>query len=48
MMWKPRVVKDRERGGWRVVGGKRWGTWREAYESARRAAGRMAGREVPC
>lgn len=45
-MWKPRVVKDGS--SWKVIGGKRFGTWAEAYASARRAAARFAGREVPC
>lgn len=45
-MWKPRVVKDGS--GWRMVGGRSFSTWREAYDDARRAAARFAGREVPC
>lgn len=48
-MWKPKVRQDRVSGRWYLVGTPgRFATWREAYESARRAAGRFAGREVPC
>lgn len=48
-MWKPRVVKDRLLGLWRVVGsGRHYRSWREAYDEARRDAARFAGRETPC
>lgn len=47
-MWKPKVVQVRSSRRWKMVGGVPRSTWREAYEDARRAFARMAGREVPC
>lgn len=47
-MWKPRVVQLRGSGRWKMVGGVPRRTWGEAFEDARRAFARMAGREVPC